>query len=150
MKFIVLISTIFLFTVTSVLAKVDTQIGASLALTRIRFQTNIFPELYDNRSGIAAAIKMQLSFSESVSIVPQLEYTQKGFVEILPVFAGEDFTDIVWGGSCAVGIEFTELIPLDLFVEFRYNWDVTDSQPNNPSIEAGFSSYDIWFGILLG
>jgi hypothetical protein len=208
MKIIGFIFAIILISLNPIKAQGENKIGVSAALTQIRFHTNTFPELYNNRSGFSVAIKIQLLSSDFFSLVPQLEYTQKGFVEIIPVFAGEDFkadtrfdymsipifirlhytryniipyfkigprldvlinkelgefkigqqvlpttfgkkfADIILGGSFAAGIEFRYL-PLDLFVEFRYNWDETDSLPNKTSINAKFSSYDIWFGTLF-
>ena len=200
MKILIFIFALIFLTIKSIEAQVENKIGVSSAFTQTRIQTDINSDFFDNRSGICFAVQIQLFSSDFFSLVPQLEYTKKGFVDIIPVFSAEDLradtrldyvsipifirfqyskykiipyfkigpkldilinkdigefkigqqvlpasfgkeiTDFILGGSFAAGFEFSEYLPLDLFVEFRYNRDFTNSIPERASIDAKFSS----------
>jgi len=58
------------------------------------------------------------------------------------------FDDATVGASVGAGVEFAELLPTGLIVEFRYNMDLDDAYSTD-QLKVSNNSYDIWLGVTF-
>ncbi len=60
----------------------------------------------------------------------------------------DDFKSPNLGGSAGAGMSTTAIVPAEIFVEFRYNLDLT-APYDNGALRVRNNAYDIWLGVAL-
>ena len=58
------------------------------------------------------------------------------------------YSSLPFGGTVGIGVEAGKILPVHLFVELRYSFDVTNSLPDVPR-DANNNAFDWMLGIRL-
>ena len=89
-----------------------------------------------------------------ITIGPRFDYlanVNKGEFRFTSVTVTDDFADklksYVFGGSFSCGLQIHALNKYNFSIEFRYNYDFSDSQKELVQYGVKNKSFDFWFGI---